>query len=61
MKEGYEIVAVNYWKFVNNEIKRIMLDFWNTLLLNIVKNIEQAKAFYAQLRIYYYASPEIRS
>jgi archaellum biogenesis ATPase FlaH len=33
MKEGYEIVAVNYWKSVNNEIKRIMADFWNTLLL----------------------------
>jgi hypothetical protein len=33
MKDGYEIVAVNYWKSVNNEIKRILLDFWNTLLL----------------------------
>ncbi len=33
MKEGYEIVGVNYWKSVNNEIKRILLDFWNTLLL----------------------------
>jgi predicted secreted acid phosphatase len=33
MKEGYEIVAVNYWKSVNNEIKRILLDFWNTFLL----------------------------
>ncbi|MCX9085762.1 MAG: hypothetical protein OIN87_13295 [Candidatus Methanoperedens sp.] len=33
MKDGYEIVAVNYWKSVNNEIKRILLDFWNTFLL----------------------------
>jgi len=33
MKEGFEIVAVNYWKSVNNEIKRILLDFWNTFLL----------------------------
>ncbi len=31
--EGYEVVAVNYWKSANNEFKRIMLDFWNTLLL----------------------------
>jgi predicted secreted acid phosphatase len=33
MREGFEIVAVNYWKSVNNEIKRILLDFWNTFLL----------------------------
>ncbi len=33
MKDGYEVVAVNYWKSVNFELKRIMLDFWNTLLL----------------------------
>jgi len=33
MKDGYEVVAVNYWKSVNNEFKRIMLDFWNTFLL----------------------------
>jgi hypothetical protein len=33
MKEGYEVVAVNYWKSVNNEFRRITLDFWNTLLL----------------------------
>lgn len=31
--EGYEVVAVNYWKSANNEFKKIMLDFWNTLLL----------------------------
>ena len=33
MKEGYEVVDVNYWKSVNNEFRRITLDFWNTLLL----------------------------
>jgi hypothetical protein len=33
MKEGYEVVAVNYWKSVNNELRRITLDFWNNLLL----------------------------
>jgi archaellum biogenesis ATPase FlaH len=33
MKEGYEVVAVNYWKSVNNEFRKITLDFWNTLLL----------------------------
>ncbi|MGB8218578.1 MAG: hypothetical protein WCE94_14870 [Candidatus Methanoperedens sp.] len=33
MKEGYEVVAVNYWKSVNNEFRKITQDFWNTLLL----------------------------
>ena len=33
MKSDYEVVAVNYWKDVKTELKRVLSDPWNTLLL----------------------------
>ena len=33
MKNDYEVVAVNYWKDVKTELKRVLSTRWNTLLL----------------------------
>ena len=33
MKSDYEVVAVNYWKDVKTELKKVLSDPWNTLLL----------------------------
>ena len=33
MKSGYEVVAVNYWKDVKKDLKKVLLTRWNTLLL----------------------------
>ena len=33
MKEEHEVIAANFWKFSNYQLKRILQEYWNTLLL----------------------------
>lgn len=33
MKEEREVIAANFWKFSNYQLKRILQEYWNTLLL----------------------------
>lgn len=33
MKEGHEVIASNFWKFSNFQLKKILQEYWNTLLL----------------------------
>ncbi|MCE8422400.1 MAG: hypothetical protein J5U17_11070 [Candidatus Methanoperedens sp.] len=41
MREGYEVIAVNYWREVKLDIKKILSGFWNTLLF--IHNCEDFK------------------
>ncbi len=33
MNEDHEIIAINFWKFSNFQIKRMLQEYWNILLL----------------------------
>jgi len=33
MVENREVIAVNFWKFSNFQLKRILMEYWNILLL----------------------------